>query len=82
MASKEICCLRGFVTTITSTADYGTNSGSDVIITTGSTSRFFLNGACPDFCLYFNGSNRQGEEVVHECSVVDGKMIFDTGADL
>ena len=49
MASKEICCLRGFVTTITSTADYGTDSGSDVIITTGSTSRFFLNGACPDF---------------------------------
>ena len=49
MASKEICCLRGFVTTITSTADYGIDSGSDVIITTGSTSRFFLNGACPDF---------------------------------
>ena len=42
----------------------------------------FTDGACPDFCLYFNGSNRQGEEVVHECSVVDGKMIFDTGADL
>ena len=54
MASKEICCLRGFVTTITSTADYGTDSGSDVIITMGSTSRFFLNGACPDFSVEHN----------------------------
>ena len=42
MASKEICCLRGFVTGITSTADYGVDSDSDVFITTGSVSRFFL----------------------------------------
>ena len=41
--------MRGFVTAFTSTAGYGIDSGSDVIITTGSTSRFFLNGACPDF---------------------------------
>jgi len=42
VASKEICCLRGFVTGITSTADYGVDSDSDVFITTGSVSRFFL----------------------------------------
>ena len=34
--------MRGFVTAFTSTADYGVDSDSDVFITTGSVSRFFL----------------------------------------
>ena len=34
--------MRGFVTGFTSTADYGVDIDSDVFITTGSVSRFFL----------------------------------------
>ena len=61
------------VPVLISCADFSDGACPDFLLT---------DGACPDFCLYFNGSNRQGEEVVYECSVVDGKMIFDTGADL